>query len=154
MVCFWIPQYRQCTASKRPEKLICNPGEHDCQLSEGTKDILEQFSIECSKTKTKVITLANHKGPRAIHCPMKTRSNIIITQIARKSWLVFVLLRWVLVLLVIGWESDASFLSQSLSKAMQNQSKHKILLTLKWKSLYLSADLCFPFCCCWLRDIH
>ena len=26
--------------------------------------ILEQFSIECRKTKTRVITLANHKGHR------------------------------------------------------------------------------------------
>ena len=36
---------------------------------------LEQFSIECRKTKTKVITLANHKGRKAIHCPIKTLSN-------------------------------------------------------------------------------
>ena len=33
---------------------------------------IEQFSLECRKTKTKVITLANHKGRRAIHCPIKT----------------------------------------------------------------------------------
>ena len=31
--------------------------------------------IEFSKTKTKVITLANHKGPKAIHYPIKTRGN-------------------------------------------------------------------------------
>ena len=31
--------------------------------------------MECRKTKTKVITLANHKERRAIHCPIKTRSN-------------------------------------------------------------------------------
>ena len=37
--------------------------------------VIEQFSTECRKTKTKVITLANHKGCRAIHCPIKTRSN-------------------------------------------------------------------------------
>ena len=36
---------------------------------------VEQFLIECRKTKTKVITLANHKGRRAIHCPIKSRSN-------------------------------------------------------------------------------
>ena len=34
--------------------------------------VIEQFSNECRKTKTKVITLANHKGCRAIHCPIKT----------------------------------------------------------------------------------
>ena len=37
--------------------------------------VIEQFSTECRKTKTKVITLANHKGCRAIPCPIKTRSN-------------------------------------------------------------------------------
>ena len=37
--------------------------------------MIEQFSTERRKTKTKVITLANHKGCRAIHCPIKTRSN-------------------------------------------------------------------------------
>ena len=37
--------------------------------------VIEQFSTECRKIKTKVITLANHKGCRAIHCPIKTRSN-------------------------------------------------------------------------------
>ena len=36
---------------------------------------LEQFSIECRKIKTKVITLANHKERQAIHCPIKTRFN-------------------------------------------------------------------------------
>ncbi len=34
----------------------------------------EQFSIECRKTKTKVITLANHKGHRQSSKPIKTRS--------------------------------------------------------------------------------
>ena len=53
---------------------------------------------ECRKTKTKVITLANHKGLRAIHCPIKTRSNYTKRgkTCASKS-------RLVLVLLVIGW---------------------------------------------------
>ena len=37
--------------------------------------LLEQFSFECCKTKTKVITLANHKGRRAIRWTIKTRSN-------------------------------------------------------------------------------
>ena len=99
--------------------------------------ILEQFSIECRKTKTKVITLANHKGRRAIHCPIKTRSNYTKRgkSCASKS-------RLVLVLLVIGFgfTSDWSrkwreILSQSLSVVMQNQSKRKLLSTLKWKPL-------------------
>ena len=36
--------------------------------------ILEQFSHECRKTKSKVITLANHKGHRQSSEPIKTRS--------------------------------------------------------------------------------
>ena len=37
--------------------------------------LLEQFSIECRKTKTKVITLANHKEHRKYSEPIKIRSN-------------------------------------------------------------------------------
>jgi len=36
---------------------------------------IERFSIECRKTKTRVITLANHKGHRQSSEPIKTRSN-------------------------------------------------------------------------------
>ena len=36
---------------------------------------LERFSFEYRKTKTKVITLANHKGHRQNSEPIKTRSN-------------------------------------------------------------------------------
>ena len=77
---------------------------------------LEQFSTECRKSKTKVITLANHKGCRAIHCPMKTRSNNTKRgkTCAGRS-------RLVLVLLLIGRESDANLFSQSLSVANQNR---------------------------------
>jgi len=39
--------------------------------------VIEQFSTECRKTKTKVITLGNHKGCTAIHRPIKTQSNYI-----------------------------------------------------------------------------
>ena len=88
--------------------------------------IIEQFSIECRKTKTIVITLTNHKRRKAIHCPIKTRSNYTKRRktCASKS-------RLVLVLLLIGRESGARFLSQSLSVVMQNQSKCKLLSTLK-----------------------
>ena len=37
--------------------------------------LLERVSIECRKTKTKVITLANQKGQRQSSKPIKTRSN-------------------------------------------------------------------------------
>ena len=55
---------------------------------------IEQFSIKCRKAKTKVITLANHKGRRAIHCPIKTPSNHTNRgkTCASKSRLVLVLL--------------------------------------------------------------
>ena len=36
---------------------------------------IERFSFEYRKTKTKVITLANHKGHRQNSEPIKTRSN-------------------------------------------------------------------------------
>ena len=36
---------------------------------------IERFSIECRNTKTKVITLANHKGHRQSNKPIKIRSN-------------------------------------------------------------------------------
>ena len=36
---------------------------------------LEWFSLKCCKTKTKVITLANHKEDRQYSQPIKTRSN-------------------------------------------------------------------------------
>ena len=35
--------------------------------------MIERFSIECRKTKTKVITLANHKEHRQYSEPIKTR---------------------------------------------------------------------------------
>ena len=37
--------------------------------------LLERFSNECRKTKTKVITLANQKGRRQSSKPIKTRRN-------------------------------------------------------------------------------
>ena len=38
-------------------------------------NVIEWFSVECRKTKTKVITLANHKEHRQYSEPIKTRSN-------------------------------------------------------------------------------
>ena len=39
------------------------------------KQTIERVSIECRKTKTKVITLANQKGRRQSSKPIKTQSN-------------------------------------------------------------------------------
>ena len=61
---------------------------------ENYNNVLEWFSIECRKTNAKVITLANHKGRRAIHYPIKTQSNYTKRgkTYASKSRLVLVLL--------------------------------------------------------------
>ena len=53
--------------------------EHPNSSIEGflvvTTLLLEWFSVECRKTKTKVITLANHKEHTQYSEPIKTRSN-------------------------------------------------------------------------------
>ena len=44
------------------------------QTQKGRESVMkpiEQFSSECRKTKNKVITLANHKGNRAMQCAIK-----------------------------------------------------------------------------------
>ena len=45
------------------------------EQSTDTTRALELFSDECRKTKTKVITLANHKEHTQYSEPIKTRSN-------------------------------------------------------------------------------
>ena len=45
--------------------------------------LLERFSNECLKTKTKVITLANQKGRRQSSKPIKSRSNYTVTDTKR-----------------------------------------------------------------------
>ena len=49
--------------------------------------MIERVSIECrkTKTKTKVITLANQKGRRQSSQPIKTRSTAVITCSRRKA---------------------------------------------------------------------
>ena len=70
--------------------------EHQLQLRIGIHTGIEWFSFECRKTKTKVITLANHIGHRQYIEPIKTRSNYMwLTQSAgkcmraRHNWLWF-----------------------------------------------------------------
>ena len=67
--------------------------------------MLEQFSIEFRKTKAKIITLANYKGHRAIHCPIKTRSNYTKRRKTCPSKS-----RLVLVLLAIGFGFTSDWL--------------------------------------------
>jgi len=48
--------------------------------------LLEQFSIECRTTKTKVITLANHKLDRQSSEPMNESKLKANTCSRRKAW--------------------------------------------------------------------
>ena len=86
---------------------------------------LEQFSIECRKTKTKVITLTNHNRRRQFNEPIRTRSKCMSsTSSAGKRmraghdwfWFYFRL---------VG-ESRARFFNQSQGVAIQNQSNCEI----------------------------
>ena len=45
------------------------------QIARGKKFAIDRVSIECRKTKTKVITLANQKGRIQSSKPIKTWSN-------------------------------------------------------------------------------
>ena len=61
---------------------------------------LEWFSIERCKTKTKVITLANHKGPRQYNEPIKAQSKLRAADEKRgKTRESELLLVWVLLLI-------------------------------------------------------
>ena len=73
--------------------------------------------------------MANHKGLRQSREPIKTEANTCIADEKREKMCVSES-RLVSVLLLIGWESGASFLDQSLSVVMQNQSKRELLSTL------------------------
>ena len=58
-----------------PEKFSSSLSRQSSEAKPRTKLVLERFSFECRKTKTKVITLANHKEHRQYSEPIKTRSN-------------------------------------------------------------------------------
>ena len=77
------------------------------QTNHTFSESLERFSFECCKTKTKVITLANHKEHRQYSEPIKTQSNYMRGKMHANTSQV------VLVLLLTGWKSDANLLSQS-----------------------------------------
>ena len=66
----------------------------------------------------------------------KARENTRVQADARKSGVI-------LILLLIGWKSGTSFADQSKSKKMQNQSKHNLILMLKWKPPFKA-----PYSCC------
>ena len=81
--------------------------------------------------RPKVITLANNKGQRAIHCQINWKFEAITLREQVTISFGFT---------SVCWESGASFVSQSPSIEMQNQSKRKLLSRLKWKSLYVENN--------------
>ena len=107
--------------------------------------LLEQFSIKCRKTKTKVITLANYKGCGAIHCPIKTQSNCTKHRrtCSSKSRLLSVC-HWFWFRFWLVEEVARVFLSQSLSAVMQNQIKRKSLSTQVKTALYIEVSISIP----------
>ena len=101
--------------------------------------ILEWFSFECRKTKTKVITLANHIGHRQYIEPIKTRSNYMwLTQSAGKSC--------ERVTIGFGFTSDWMKRWRESFKPIASCRKCKTnyFSTLKWKPLY--GKKTFWFC--------
>ena len=92
---------------------------------------IEWFSFECRKTKTKVITLANHIGHRQYIEPIKTRSNYMwLTQSAGKSC--------ERVTIGFGFTSDWMKRWRESFKPIASCRKCKTnyFSTLKWKPLY------------------
>ena len=62
-------------ASSSLEHLSVTSGNIKFSLNDKS---LEGISIECRKTKTKAITLANHRGKRQYSEPIKTQSNYLL----------------------------------------------------------------------------
>lgn len=102
------------------------------------KDTLgyRHHSIACLETKSKEIAPASHNRPKQYHKPIKIKKELHAAghqareKRACKS-------RLVIVLLPIIYESGASFSGQSQRVEVQNQSKCRFHLTLKWKPLYI-----------------
>ena len=99
-----------------------------------SKNVLEGVSIECRKSKTKVITLANQKGRRQSSKPINTRRNYTqqtqsAGKCARASH-------------DIGFAFNSDWLkkwrerswSQSLSEVMENQSNSLITFDTQLKT--------------------
>ena len=103
-------------------------------------NLIEHFSIECGKTKTKLTTTANEQKEKYRLKRGKARESAGKRGKARvtKSWLM-------LVLHLIGWGSGASFEDQSQSKVKQNQCNPGLLLTLLKMSLPRAIRLGFDY---------
>ena len=82
---------------------------------------LEWFSMECYKTKTKAITLTNHKRHRQLSEPIRIWSATGAKRGKMRTFFSQSVL--VSVLLLIDWESGASFVNQSQSKENAKQTR-------------------------------
>ena len=91
-----------------------------CKFSSLT--VIEWFSIECLKTKTKVITLANHQGSKAIHCPIKTQSSYTKRGKTEASKPRLVL---ILAVLLIGFEIGTRVKNGKFSKFLISRRSDK-----------------------------
>ena len=111
------------------------PLKHQCCTY---NKLLERFSSECRKTKTKAITTANHIKRKSTQWTNKNSKQIHVTGAKRgkthvtKSWLV-------LVLHLIGWEGGTSFFfNQSQNVVKQNQSNLAIIFDSQLKTVLLN----------------
>ena len=93
-----------------------------------TTSLIERFSFECRKTKTKVITLTNHNNRKQSYEPIR------VSPVPSAGKRVHLYHDWFSVLLLIGRESGARFFNQSQSVAMQNQSNCGITFDTQLKS--------------------
>ena len=90
----------------------------------------EWFLIECHETQ--ITSVSHPQMTQTIQWVNQNLKEIHVASTkcrkisASESWLV-------LAILLIGRESGTSFLNQLPSIVMQNQNKHKLLSTLKWK---------------------
>ena len=89
-------------------------GRKSCAVSRTKKVsihlLIERFSIEWRKTKTKVITNANKNNGKYHKDSMRTQSKYMQTTSTERGKTQVTKSRLVLVLLLIGWEGSASFL--------------------------------------------
>jgi len=80
------------------------------EIFENVDVTIERFSIECRKTKTRVITLANHKR-QIIKWTNQNTKKLHVAD-AKRGKTRTSDSRLVLVLLLIGWKGGANFLNQ------------------------------------------
>ena len=85
--------------------------------------IIERFSTECRKAKTKAITLTNHKRRKQRNEPIKERSNSIPCKAREKACKQVTM---VLVVLLIGWRVARGLLIKQSHKSRVNPKQTQI----------------------------